>query len=119
MTTKYFYVYTEEKMKLRRLIALAFAVLMTLCLVACGDDPVETDPNSGEGPVYIEGDLEFTSNGDGTCYVSGIGEQAIATHIIIPEKSPEGDKVTGIGNWAFGTMGVDILAPTIMDATAF
>ena len=106
-------------MKLKRLIVLAFAVLMALCFVACGGDPVETEPGGDNGPVYVDGDLEFTSNGDGTCYVSGIGEQATATHVIVPEKSPAGDKVTGIGNWAFGTMGVDILAPTIMEATAF
>lgn len=40
--------------------------------------------------------LMFTSNGDGTCYVSGIGscEDAI---IAIPSISPNGDVVTGIG----------------------
>lgn len=44
--------------------------------------------------------LEFVSNGDGTCYVSGIGTCADA-EIIIPLRSLEGDRVTGIGASAF------------------
>ncbi len=45
-------------------------------------------------------ELEFTSNGDGTCYVSGIGS-CTDTDIIIPSTSPDGDSVTSIGDWAF------------------
>jgi len=41
--------------------------------------------------------LAFTSNGDGTCYVSGIGN-CTDTDIVIPLTSPEGDKVVCIGN---------------------
>ncbi len=48
---------------------------------------------------YSEG-LEFTSNGDGTCYVSGIGT-CTDSDISIPPVSPDGDKVTAIGNSAF------------------
>ena len=44
--------------------------------------------------------LEFTSNGNGTCYVSGIGTCG-DTDIVIPAKSPAGHKVTGIGAEAF------------------
>ncbi len=44
--------------------------------------------------------LEFTSNNDGTCYVSGIGT-CKDTDIIIPKTSPTGDKVTAIGEEAF------------------
>ncbi|MBQ7392298.1 MAG: hypothetical protein IJV73_06385 [Clostridia bacterium] len=43
--------------------------------------------------------LEFTSNGDGTCYVSRLylnNRYKTAFDIIIPEKSPAGDTVTGI-----------------------
>lgn len=43
--------------------------------------------------------LEFTSNGDGTCYVSKLylnNQYKTAFDIIIPEKSPTGDTVTGI-----------------------
>ena len=48
---------------------------------------------------YSEG-LAFTSNGDGTCYVSGIGT-CTDTDIIIPQLSPDGDRVIGIGIRAF------------------
>ena len=44
--------------------------------------------------------LEFVSNGDGTCDVSGIGTCTLE-NIVIPEISPEGDRVSGIGNYAF------------------
>ena len=44
--------------------------------------------------------LEFTSNGNGTCYVSGIGS-CTDTEIIIPTKSPAGDTVTSIYDYAF------------------
>ncbi len=50
-------------------------------------------------PTYSEG-LTYTSNGDGTCYVSGIGS-CKDTDIIIPTHSPNGDKVTAIGDNAF------------------
>ena len=50
-------------------------------------------------PTYSIG-LEYTSNGDGTCYVSGIGT-CTDTDIVIPAVSPEGWKVTGIGDMAF------------------
>lgn len=48
---------------------------------------------------YSEG-LKFTSNGDGTCSVSGIGS-CTDTEIVIPPVSPEGDSVTAIGMKAF------------------
>ena len=44
--------------------------------------------------------LEYTSNGDGTCYVSGIGE-CIDSKIVIPFISPLGEAVTAIGENAF------------------
>ncbi len=51
---------------------------------------------------YVQGSegLEFTSNRDGTCYVSGIGI-CTDTEIVIPYVSSSGDIVTGIGNRAF------------------
>ena len=48
---------------------------------------------------YSEG-LAFTSNGDGTCYVSGIGTCTDAD-IVIPPTSPKGDKVIEIGIGSF------------------
>ena len=52
-----------------------------------------------EAPNYSVG-LEYTSNGDGTCYVSGIGSCTDA-EIVIPETSPEGWRVVAIGSEAF------------------
>lgn len=51
------------------------------------------------GAQYSAG-LDFTSNGDGTCYVSGIGA-CTDTDIRIPLVSPQGDSVTGISKQAF------------------
>ena len=48
---------------------------------------------------YSEG-LVFVSNGDGTCFVSGIGS-CTDTDIVLPTISPRGDKVITIGNSAF------------------
>ena len=53
------------------------------------------EANTSEG-------LSFVSNGDGTCYVSGIGS-CTDTDIVIPAVSPDGDKVTRIGNGAFSS----------------
>lgn len=56
--------------------------------IRCGDEIV---PSEG---------LSFVSNGDGTCYVSGIGE-CKDLEIVIPSHSPRGDVVTGVGDNAF------------------
>ncbi len=48
---------------------------------------------------YSEG-LKFVSNGDGTCYVDGIGTYT-DSDVNIPPVSPEGDRVTSIGDHAF------------------
>ena len=51
-------------------------------------------------PIYGSSEgLEFTSNGDGTCYVSGIGS-CTDTDIVIPDVY-SGQTVTSIGEWAF------------------
>lgn len=44
--------------------------------------------------------FEFESNGDGTCTLVKIGECEDET-IVIPDKSPDGDIVTKIGEYAF------------------
>ncbi len=49
--------------------------------------------------IYSEG-LRFTSNGDGTCYVSGIGS-CEDTEIIIPKVTSSRQRVTGIAASAF------------------
>ena len=48
---------------------------------------------------YSKG-LLYTSGGNGTCYVSGTGT-CTDTDIVIPSVSPNGDRVTSIGNYAF------------------
>lgn len=59
----------------------------------CGNKDPNADPDYSVG-------LEYTSNGDGTCYVSGIGT-CEDTNIVIPSISPEGLTVIGIGENAF------------------
>ena len=48
----------------------------------------------------IQKTLKFTSFGNGTCSVSGIGN-CVDLCVIIPEKSPDGDVVTSIDEKAF------------------
>ena len=57
--------------------------------VHCADGDVFACGSVSEDPRF-----EFTSNGDGTCYVSGIGT---ATRGVIPRYSPAGDLVVAIG----------------------
>ena len=58
--------------------------------------------------------LKYTSNGDGTCYVSGYDDKRtdikfiddilnkfLVSDLTIPERSPRGEKVVGIGDYAF------------------
>ncbi len=49
---------------------------------------------------YTSQGLNFVSNGDGTCYVRGMGS-CRDTKIFVPSTSPDGDTVTGIGADAF------------------
>ena len=60
----------------------------------------ETEPPETEPAVVASEGLEFTSLGDGTSYVSGAGN-CRDSFIILPEYSPFGEKVVGIGNYAF------------------
>ena len=83
----------EENMKFIKGILVAFVILLTLTMaVGCRkknpDPPVDRD---SEGLVY-------TSNGDGSCYVSGIGD-CKDTEIRIDEKVAKimvmGDEMQG------------------------
>ncbi len=56
-------------------------------------------PIYGSKPPYSVG-LSFTSNGDGTCYVSGIGT-CTDTDVRIPPTSPDWETVVKIGYNAF------------------
>ncbi len=62
------------------------------------DEEPTTEEATTEAPR--EKSLEYVSNGNGTCTVAGIGDIS-DTCIIIPEKSPTGEVVTGIGDKAF------------------
>lgn len=52
-------------------------------------------------PVYVKysSGLEFDSNGDGTCYVVGMGE-CTDTELLIPPVSPDNDTVIGVEGFA-------------------
>ena len=52
------------------------------------------------GEKYYSQGLRFTPNGDGTCYVSGVGD-CTDSDIVIPAVDPNGFVVTGIGALAF------------------
>ena len=90
---------------MKKLLALMISFCLIFVMSACGGDN-GGNTNGGEGGeqqrepvVYSEG-LEFTSNGDGSCYVSGIGS-CEDIKIVIPLSSPEGERVIGIGKDAF------------------
>ncbi len=58
---------------------------------------------SGEKILYSEnssGSLEYQSIGNGSCLVMGIGTYR-GSELTIPEESPSGERVIGIGNRAF------------------
>lgn len=73
----------------RNLLKVTLVLVVCLCIVlvlaSCGNSKSK---------------LEFTSNGDGTCSVTGIGK-CKDTELVIPDVSPDGDRVTGIGDNAF------------------
>lgn len=61
----------------------------------------ETEPPETEPPVDLSSKgLLFESLGNGTCVISGVGSCRDSV-IILPEKSPLGDTVIGIGAYAF------------------
>lgn len=61
----------------------------------------ESEPPETEPPIDLSSKgLLFESMGNGTCLVSGIGSCRDSV-LLLPEKSPEGDTVIGIGNYAF------------------
>ena len=67
----------------------------------------ETEPPETESPVVdiSSKGLEFKSLGDGTCYVSGMGS-CNDSFVILPDTSPYGERVIGIGDYAFRNNGV-------------
>ena len=64
-------------------------------------EPVETEPPETEPPVDLSSKgLLFESLGNGCCVISGVGSCRDSI-IILPEKSPAGETVVGIGAYAF------------------
>ena len=68
-------------------------------------DTTESDTEETENRVpesNASKGLEFTSNGNGTCYLSGIGT-CTDVNVIIPSYSASGDRVIKIGERAFAS----------------
>lgn len=63
-------------------------------------DPDDEDDNEQEEIVPVTPSLDYVSNGNGTCYVNGIGTYT-GTNVVIPSISPSGEKVIGIAASAF------------------
>ena len=59
----------------------------------------ESEAETETEPIHVPS-LSFTSNGNGTCTVTGIGD-VTDSYISIPSRSPEGDIVTAIAEKAF------------------
>ena len=79
-------------------------------LTATINETITETETETETIVFSEG-LEFTSKGDGTCYVSGIGN-CTDKEIIIPYVSPIGEIVVSIGKEAFKNC-INIMSITI------
>ena len=63
-------------------------------------DPTYEEETEQETTPPVIPTLEFTSLGNGTCAVTGIGT-VTASYVVIPQKSPDGDVVAEIGEKAF------------------
>ena len=95
-------------MKRTKILTLSLALCLILStFVSC--DMVSKIFNKSDEPH-----LSFTSNGDGTCYVSGIGTYT-DLDVVIPPTSPEGDTVISIGDMGF-TSCTNITSVTIPDS---
>lgn len=79
---------------MKKLITVLLIMILALAMVGC-----ETLSQKAEEGKGSEG-LAFESHGDGTCSVVGIGD-CTDTNVVIPNRSPEGDTVMGIGDQAF------------------
>lgn len=89
------YLYTQEEADMKKTakkLILIFLIIL-VCIVSIALCVHFALNNGTKG-------LKYKSNGDGTCYVSGIGK-ATDTEIIIPILSPGGSFVTGIADSAF------------------
>ena len=103
-----------KKLLILVMVLCGLALTFTSCFD--GNSSGNGGENAGNEEVVYSQGLEFTSNGDGTCYVSGIGN-CTDTDIVIPDTSPDGLLVVGIGETAF--MGcTSIISITIPDSVS-
>ena len=93
------------------ILVLIMALVCLPTFVGCNEtDEPETTENEPETTVSEEvhepsKGFAFEPNGDGTCDLIGIGECS-DTEIVIPLVSPDGDRVTSIGDMAFFRYGL-------------
>lgn len=106
------------------IFVLALVLSLTLVICSCdsgvggneGNENIDNENNDSEnnGDENIIGCtlLEFTSNGDGSCIVSGIGG-CTHSHVVVPDLSPDGDIVIDISEAAFSqfTAVTDLTVP--------
>jgi hypothetical protein len=84
---------------MKKLAILICLVTFALLLCACDGGLVEelNSPASAYEPFAKESYyIAYTSNGDGTCFVSGIVVKEAGVDVKIPKKSPDGDTVTAV-----------------------
>ena len=80
-----------KKTVLKNVALLVLVLSVTLALAACGKKEQSLPASEG---------LAFTTNGDGTCTLTGLGI-CMDREIVIPAKAPNGDSVTAIAEEAF------------------
>ena len=97
---------------MKKIILAVICCVMFIGAVSCNDTNFKNDTTLTDIASKIEKEtekieslaksqgLEFVSNGDGTCYVGGIGN-CTDKNIVFPTVSPNGDIVTSISNHAF------------------
>ena len=92
----------DDKMKKqRKIMRFVGSLLLFVCLISIWVVTTQAEEREMvEGRTAYSQGLEFISNGDGTCDVSGIGSCTDA-HVNIPPVSPTGDRVTRIREHAF------------------
>ena len=118
---------------MKKVVSILLCFLMLFGVVSCGESDGITGPvndvvatstqqlDSAPDTMEESSGLAFVSNGDGTCYVSGIGS-CIDNNIIFPKVSPDGDIVTSIANHAFcatGTLESVVISETITRIGAY
>ena len=93
------------------IFALSLAITLAACMAEAGKevgDSLFKDENSESKELptvavpeenYSNG-LRYSSNGDGSCTLTGIGD-CKDTYITVPQKSPDGDTVVAVGMSVF------------------